>query len=35
MKADYAKVHQMLGGGGASKAVAEAMVEEYGKLKEP
>ena len=34
MKADYAKVHQLLGGGGASKAVAEAMVEEYGKLKE-
>ena len=34
MKADYAKVRQMLGGGGASKAVAEAMVEEYEKLKE-
>ena len=34
MKTDYAKVHQLLGGGGASKAVAEAMVEEYGKLKE-
>ncbi|MBR4802719.1 MAG: hypothetical protein IK041_07915, partial [Bacteroidales bacterium] len=34
MKADYAKVHQLLGGGGASKAVAEAMVEEYRKLKE-
>lgn len=34
MKADYAEVHKLLGGGGASKAVAEAMVEEYGKLKE-
>jgi lipid-A-disaccharide synthase len=32
MKADYQKVHQLLGGGGASKAVAEAMVEEYRKL---
>ncbi len=34
MKADYAEVHKLLGGGGASKAVAEAMVEEYGKIKE-
>lgn len=34
MKADYAEVHKLLGGGGASRAVAEAMVEEYGKLKE-
>lgn len=32
MKADYQKVHQLLGGGGASKAVAEAMVEEYRNL---
>ena len=32
MKADYQKVHQLLGGGGASKAVAQAMVEEYRKL---
>ena len=34
MKADYAEVHKLLGGGGASRAVAEAMVEEYGILKE-
>jgi len=34
MKADYAEVHKLLGGGGASRAVAEAMVEEYGKIKE-
>ncbi len=34
MKSDYAEVHKLLGGGGASRAVAEAMVEEYGKLKE-
>jgi len=32
MKKDYAEVRRVLGGGGASKAVAEAIIEEYSGL---
>ena len=32
MKKDYAEVHRLLGGGGASEAVAKAMIEELDKL---
>ena len=34
MKADYAKVREILGGEGASEKVAESMLDEYKKLKE-
>ena len=34
MKADYAKVREILGGEGASEKVARSMIDEYRKLKE-